>query len=296
MTTPNTPGPQQWGNQQPPYGFSQPNQQQWSQPAAPAPAPSSRTRGGLPWWPTWATIPLLLLTLIGSFLPFLTVKSDTDAMRQSIEDEFGDFGGFDFDLGIDEYILSFEATVNWWGNFAFKSDGVGGLAGQLEEEVMASSETATSAFMLITMTSLILLLYIAALITGLLKMNRVVPIVGLVAAFLQMVAIIIAAMNRAGADDEAGFMGTATLSAGFWLWAFAAVAAIAVYVFALVNSLSGKSGAPSLSQQPQQPVGFQPAQPGHYGQYNQYGQPGQQAQQFPQQPPAQGQPGTFPFQ
>lgn len=302
MTTQNTPGPQQWGSPQNPHNFSQPSQPQWGQPPAPVSAPPSATKRALPWWPTWATIPLLLLTLIGSFLPFLTVKSDTEGMRQAVEDELGQFGGGDFGLDIEEFLFSFKATVNWWGNFTFSSDGIGGLPGNLEDEIAARSDLAASAIMLIIMTSLIIIFYIAALITGIFKLNRIMPIVGLIAAFFQIVAVIVAAVNRAGSEAETGVI--ATLSAGFWLWVLAAVAAIAVYAFALVNSVTGKTGTSAPTQQSQQPSGFAPPQPnrsGHYGQFSQAGQYGQfnhpspQAQQLPQQGPPRERPGNGPF-
>lgn len=282
MTTPNTPRPQQWGNQQAPHGPSQPGQafqsnlpnqpnpQQWIQPAAAAPAPqtSTATPSSLPSWPTWATIPLLLLTLVGSFLP-------------------------NIGLDIDAFLFSMETKINWWGNLTFSSEVLGDFAQEIEEEVMSSSEVAVSTVLTASMTSLILFGYIAALITGFLKLNRVMSIIGLAAASLQMVAVIIATVLRAKIEaeidgiTEMDGITTASLTGGFWLWALTAVAAIAVYIFALVNSLSKKSGAAGspLPPQSQQPMGFQPAQP------EQYGGVAPQEQHFPPQT----QPSNKPF-
>lgn len=288
MTLPNTPGP---NGPHGPHGNPGPNgPQQWSNqpqgpgglpPAGSAAAPTSSF--SLPGWPTFASIGLFLLTLIGSFLPFLKIKSDVDAQRASIEETLGDSVG-DYGINVEDFLIDFSLSFNWWTKAKFESSDLGEMAEEAEQEVVSAADLTGDQVLLITLTSLVLISYIASIVLGFLKQERFGAVAGLVAAAFQVIAIIIAVFNyvHVNGNEEIKEYVLTSFGIGFWLWLLLAIAAIVVFVFALLNSSSNKSvNKPAFAGPGQlgQPQGFGPGQPQQQG--------FQQNQQFP----AQGQPG-----
>ena len=278
MTTPNMPGPNgPIGN----HGNPGPGSQQWGNqqqaPNGPAGGPSagstatSTKSASLPGWPTFAAIGLFLLTLISSFFPILTLKSDKEAQRAQLEEEFGGL-----DLNIDDFLLDFTVTMNWWARAKFKTADSSEIAKEIENEFSNTAEFEDFQVVLIALTALVLVAYISAIVLGFLKLERFGIMAGLAAAAFQVIAIIVAVLNYADANDEPEIKDLLQVSfgGGFWIWVLLAIAAIAAFVFALINGGSKKSpSAPAFasSGQPGQPQGFGPGQPQQQG--FQQGQP-----------------------
>ncbi|WP_273413717.1 hypothetical protein [Corynebacterium appendicis] len=292
MTLPNTPGPNgNHGNHGTP-GPSSPHQQWGNQPHGPGgqhPAGStaaSTSSFSMPGWPTFASIGLFLLTLISSFLPILKIKTDLDAQRAQIEETLGDSAG-DYGIDVEDFVLDLSASINWWAQVKFDGSKLGEMAQESEEEIVGAADLNADQVLLIALTSMVLIAYLASIVLGFFKQERFSAIVGLVAAALQVIAIVIAVVNyaRANGDEEINEVAPTSLGSGFWIWLLLAIAAIAVFVYSLINSMSNKSAkapafaGPGQPGQPGQPQGFRPAQP--------------QQQGFPQhqQFPPQGQPG-----
>ena len=263
--TPGQNGPQQWGNQ--PHGPG-------GQPPAGSTA-ASASSSSMPGWPTFASIGLFLLTLIGSFLPILKIKTDVDAQRANIEETLGDTGG-DYGINVEDFLIDFSLSINWWARIKFDGSNLGEMAQEAEDEIVGAADLNGDQVLLITLTALVLVAYLASIVLGFLKQERFGAIAGLVAAAFQVIAIIIAVVNyaRANGDEEIKEFAPTSFGIGFWLWLLLAIAAIAVFVFALLNSSSNKSAkAPAFagSGQPGQPQGFGPGQPQQQG--FQQGQP-----------------------
>ena len=217
MTTPNTPG-QQPATQQ--WGAPQQTSYQWGQQAPyPAAAPAQpRRQVSLPWWPTWATLGLFLLTLIGSFFRFSTVRT---YIGQALIDELG-LGDIGLDLG--DSLGSVTVGMSWWGNFTMEGSGMGSLAMENQDEILSDPDLQMVMVMFAVITALVLVCYGIALILGFFKKNLAMVIVGMVAVLTQALALVMVAVGQGSALEEVGEAGEVSLEAGFWIWLAAAVA------------------------------------------------------------------------
>ena len=278
MTTPNTPG-QQPATQQ--WGAPQQTSYQWGQQAPyPAAAPAQpRKQVSLPWWPTWATLGLFLLTLIGSFFRFSTVRT---YIGQTLIDELG-LGDIGLDLG--DSLGSVTVGMSWWGNFTMEGSGMGSLAMENQDEVLSDPDLQMVMVMFAVITALVLVCYGIALILGFFKKNLAMVIVGMVAVLTQALALVMVAVGQGSALEEVGEAGEVSLEAGFWIWLAAAVAGLVVFILALVLRRGQKNQPMQQYQQQgfqqnqqfppqgQQGPGFNPGQqgPGGGNPYQQYG-------------------------
>lgn len=279
MTTPNTPG-QQPATQQ--WGAPQQTSYQWGQQAPyPAAAPAQpRRQVSLPWWPTWATLGLFLLTLIGSFFRFSTVRT---YIGQTLIDELG-LGDIGLDLG--DSLGSVTVGMSWWGNFTMEGSGIGSLAMENQDEVLSDPDLQMVMVMFAVITALVLVCYGIALILGFFKKNLAMVIVGMVAVLTQALALVMVAVGQGSALEEVGEAGEVSLEAGFWIWLAAAVAGLVVFILALVLRRGQKNQPMQQYQhqqgfqqnqqfppQGQQGPGFNPGQqgPGGGNPYQQYG-------------------------
>lgn len=279
MTTPNTPG-QQPATQQ--WGAPQQTSYQWGQQAPyPAQAPAQpRRQVSLPWWPTWATLGLFLLTLIGSFFRFSTVRT---YIGQTLIDELG-LGDIGLDLG--DSLGSVTVGMSWWGNFTMEGSGIGSLAMENQDEVLSDPDLQMVMVMFAVITALVLVCYGIALILGFFKKNLAMVIVGMVAVLTQALALVMVAVGQGSALEEVGEAGEVSLEAGFWIWLAAAVAGLVVFILALVLRRGQKNQPMQQYQhqqgfqqnqqfppQGQQGPGFNPGQqgPGGGNPYQQYG-------------------------
>lgn len=279
MTTPNTPG-QQPATQQ--WGAPQQTSYQWGQQAPyPAAAPAQpRRQVSLPWWPTWATLGLFLLTLIGSFFRFSTVRT---YIGQTLIDELG-LGDIGLDLG--DSLGSVTVGMSWWGNFTMEGSGMGSLAMENQDEVLSDPDLQMVMVMFAVITTLVLVCYGIALILGFFKKNLAMVIVGMVAVLTQALALVMVAVGQGSALEEVGEAGEVSLEAGFWIWLAAAVAGLVVFILALVLRRGQKNQPMHQYQQQQgfqqnqqfppqgqQGPGFNPGQqgPGGGNPYQQYG-------------------------
>lgn len=276
MTTPNTPG-QQPATQQ--WGAPQQTSYQWGQQAPyPAAAPAQpRRQVSLPWWPTWATLGLFLLTLIGSFFRFSTVRT---YIGQTLIDELG-LGDIGLDLG--DSLGSVTVGMSWWGNFTMEGSGMGSLAMENQDEVLSDPDLQMVMVMFAVITALVLVCYGIALILGFFKKNLAMVIVGMVAVLTQALALVMVAVGQGSALEEVGEAGEVSLEAGFWIWLAAAVAGLVVFILALVLR-RGQKNQPMQQYQHQQ--GFQ--------QNQQFPPQGQQGPGF--NPGQQGPGGGNPYQ
>lgn len=288
--TPGLNGPQQWGNQ--PHG---PGGQQ---PAGSTAASTSSS--SLPGWPTFASIGFFLLSLIGSFLPILKITTDKDAQRAQIEETLGDSAG-EYGINVDDFLVDFSLSINWWARIKFDGSDLGEMAQGAEDEIVNNTDLTGDQVLLVTLTALVLVAYLASIVLGFLKQERFGAIAGLAAAAFQVIAVIIAAINyaRANGDEEIKEAAPTSFGIGFWLWLLLAIAAIAVFAFALLNSSSDKSAkAPAFAGAGQsgQPQGFGPGQPQQQGfqQNQQFPPQGQQGPGF--NPGQQGPGGGNPYQ
>ena len=279
MTTPNTPG-QQPATQQ--WGVPQQTSYQWGQQAPyPAAAPAQpRKQVSLPWWPTWATLGLFLLTLIGSFFRFSTVRT---YIGQTLIDELG-LGDIGLDLG--DSLGSVTVGMSWWGNFTMEGSGIGSLAMENQDDVLSDPDLQMVMVMFAVITALVLVCYGIALILGFFKKNLAMVIVGMVAVLTQALALVMVAVGQGSALEEVGEAGEVSLEAGFWIWLAAAVAGPVVFILALVLRRGQKNQPMQQYQQQQgfqqnqqfppqgqQGPGFNPGQqgPGGGNPYQQYG-------------------------
>lgn len=279
MTTPNTPG-QQPATQQ--WGAPQQTSYQWGQQAPyPGAAPAQpRRQVSLPWWPTWATLGLFLLTLIGSFFRFSTVRT---YIGQALIDELG-LGDIGLDLG--DSLGSVTVGMSWWGNFTMEGSGMGSLAMENQDEVLSDPDLQMVMVMFAVITALVLVCYGIALILGFFKKNLAMVIVGMVAVLTQALALVMVAVGQGSALEEVGEAGEVSLEAGFWIWLAAAVAGLVVFILALVLRRGQKNQPMQQYQhqqgfqqnqqfppQGQQGPGFNPGQqgPGGGNPYQQYG-------------------------
>lgn len=280
MTTPNTPGQQPAAQQ---WGAPQQTQYQWAQqPQYPSQAPAQpRKQMSLPWWPTWATLGLFLLTLIGSFFRFSTVRT---YIGQTLVDELG-LGDIGLDLG--DSLGSVTVGMSWWGNFTMEGSGIGSLAMENQDEILSDPDLQMVMVMFAVITALVLVCYGIALILGFFKKNLAMVIVGMVAVLTQALALVMVAVGQGSALEEVGEAGEASLEAGFWIWLATAVAGLVVFILALVLRRGQKNQPAQQQYQPQQQFqqpqqfppqgqqgpGFNPGQqgPGGGNPYQQYG-------------------------
>lgn len=278
MTTPNTPG-QQPSTQQ--WGAPQQTSYQWGQQAPyPGAAPAQpRRQVSMPWWPTWATLGLFLLTLIGSFFRFSTVRT---YIGQTLIDELG-LGDIGLDLG--DSLGSVTVGMSWWGNFTMEGSGIGSLAMENQDEVLSDPDLQMVMVMFAVITTLVLVCYGIALILGFFKKNLAMVIVGMVAVLTQALALVMVAVGQGSALEEVGEAGEVSLEAGFWIWLAAAVAGLVVFILALVLRRGQKNQPAQQQYQPQQ-QGFQ--------QNQQFPPQGQQGPGF--NPGQQGPGGGNPYQ
>ena len=297
-----TPPPQQWANQPQHRAFGPGHQ-------VPGSTATTQKKSSLPGWPTFVAIGLFLVTLISSFLPMLKMTTDRDAQRAMIEEQFGEFGRGQYGFDIEDALVDFALTLNWWGGMTIDAEGFDTQAQMIEQEILNAPEFQADQALLVALASLILVAYLAAIVVGFFKKDRITAIIGLVAAALQVLALILAVISCVGAnsDPEVRELTPTSLGLGFWLWLVVAITAIAVFAFALLNSTSKKPAyAPGFASpgQPGHPQGFRPGQPQQQGfqpnqQFPPQGQPGpgfnpghpQQGFQPNQQFPPQGQPG-----
>lgn len=278
MSTPNTPGQQPAAQQ---WGAPQQTSYQWGQQAPyPAAAPAQpRRQVSLPWWPTWATLGLFLLTLIGSFFRFSTVRT---YIGQTLIDELG-LGDIGLDLG--DSLGSVTVGMSWWGNFTMEGSGIGSLAMENQDEVLSDPDLQMVMVMFAVITALVLVCYGIALILGFFKKNLAMVIVGMVAVLTQALALVMVAVGQGSALEEVGEAGEVSLEAGFWIWLAAAVAGLVVFILALVLRRGQKNQPAQQQYQPQQ-QGFQ--------QNQQFPPQGQQGPGF--NPGQQGPGGGNPYQ
>lgn len=272
MTTPNTPG-QQPSTQQ--WGAPQQTSYQWGQQAPyPAAAPAQpRKQVSLPWWPTWATLGLFLLTLIGSFFRFSTVRT---YIGQTLIDELG-LGDIGLDLG--DSLGSVTVGMSWWGNFTMEGSGIGSLAMENQDEILSDPDLQMVMVMFAVITALVLVCYGIALILGFFKKNLAMVIVGMVAVLTQALALVMVAVGQGSALEEVGEAGEASLEAGFWIWLAAAVAGLVVFILALVLR-RGQKNQP-MQQYQQQQYQQQPMYPAYPPQPGAPQQPGVPQQNWP---------------
>lgn len=213
----------------------------------------------------------------------LKMTTDRDAQRAIIEEQFGELGRGQYGFDIEDALVDFALTLNWWGGMTIDAEGFDTEAQMIEQEILNTPEFQADQALLVALASLILVAYLAAVVVGFFKKDRAAAIIGLVAAALQVLALILAVIScvRANSDAEVREFTPTSLGLGFWLWLLVVIIVIAVFAFALLHNKSKKSAyAPGFTS---------PGQPGHPQAFRP-GQPQQGFQQNPQFPP-QGQPG-----
>lgn len=282
----------QWGTQpgQPygsqaqnqPYGQQQPGQQWGGQPQAKQ-GTSISIPSGKPAWPTWVYAGLALITLLTSFIPFLGYKIKGEV----------DFGGGDDEYGIDLGSITLDSkwSANWWGSVSAKESGEKtGYSADLDNDTL-----------LILCGIAIIALFIAAAVLAFLKMSKFVAPLGIAAAAVQLIAVIIGFAEYRDVEGEADLEQmremagdsldiSGGLQFGWFLWLLLALAALAFSILLLLKGEDGLlamfGGNKSAAGQGFQQQSMAP-QPGNYT------APGQAPQrQAPQQPHGQSAPGA----
>lgn len=238
MSTPN-----QWGNNQPQNN----PQNQWNaQPAGgqpggqrPSGAPKSANSIG---WPVWCYLGAFLLTLLTSFLKVISAKMD-------------------YGIG------SAEMGVNWWGKVSASASAFG------RYDTGGSYDFGGADYVVFSL--LILALLAAATYFAFVRNDKLTGVLGLVAAGLQLLAVVVKLFQILGES----FFHT---GAGWWLWLLISLATLFVSLQMFKTGRAGveqkfnsaRAAAQNKQQQNQQQNSW-----------------GQQAPQQPQQP--QGQPNTW---
>ena len=241
MSTPN-----QWGNNQPQNNpQNQWNAQQaWSaQPAGgqpgggqPGGAPKPKKSIG---WPVWCYLGAFLLTLLTSFLNVISAKMD-------------------YGIG------SAKMGVNWWGKVSASASAFG------RYDSGGSYDFGGADYVVFSV--LILALLAAATYFAFVRNDKLTGILGLVAAGLQLLAVVVKLFQILGES----FFHT---GAGWWLWLLISLATLFV---SLQMFKTGRAGV-------EQKFNSARAAAQNKQQQNSWGQ--QAPQQQPQQP--QGQPNTW---
>lgn len=242
MSTPN-----QWGNNQPQNNpQNQWNAQQaWSaQPAGgqpggqrPGGAPKSANSIG---WPVWCYLGAFLLTLLTSFLKVISAKMD-------------------YGIG------SAEMGVNWWGKVSASASAFG------RYDSGGSYDFGGADYVVFSV--LILALLAAATYFAFVRNDKLTGILGLVAAGLQLLAVVVKLFQILGES----FFHT---GAGWWLWLLISLATL------FVSLQMFKTGRAGVEQK------FNSARAAAQNKQQQNQQQNSWGQQAPQQP-QQGQPNTW---
>lgn len=239
MSTPN-----QWGNNQPQNN----PQNQWNAQQAWSAQPAGGQPGGAPkpkksiGWPVWCYLGAFLLTLLTSFLKVISAKMD-------------------YGIG------SAEMGVNWWGKVSASASAFG------RYDTGGSYDFGGADYVVFSL--LILALLAAATYFAFVRNDKLTGILGLVAAGLQLLAVVVKLFQILGES----FFHT---GAGWWLWLLISLATL------LVSLQMFKTGRAGVEQK------FNSARAAAQNKQQQNQQQnswGQQAPQQPQQP--QGQPNTW---
>lgn len=258
-----------------PYG-QQPGQQWGGQPQAKQ-GTSITIPSGKPAWTTWVYAGLALITLLTSFIPFLSYKAKGEV----------DLGGDD-EYGVDFGTITFDSkwSANWWGSVNAKDSG---------EKVGYNAELDNDTLLILCGIAIIAL-FIAAAVLAFLKMSKFVAPLGIAAAAVQLIAVIIGFVEYRDVEGEADIEEMREMAAdgleiggglqfGWFLWLLLALAALAFSIMLLLKGEDGLlamvSGNKSAAGQGFQQQSMAP-QPGTYT------APGQSPQrQAPQQPQGQ---------